>query len=99
MKFEDRLGALEGIVEKLEAAEIPLEEALSLFEKGIGLVRELTAELDGVERKLEVLTRGSAGEPELRPMEESKLTAKAVSTEGGRATRGSEGSSARDRES
>jgi exodeoxyribonuclease VII small subunit len=72
MKFEDRLSDLEGIVEKLEAAEIPLEEALSLFEKGIGLVRELTAELDGVERKIEVLTRGSTGEPELRPMEEPK---------------------------
>jgi exodeoxyribonuclease VII small subunit len=72
MKFEDRLSDLEGIVEKLEAAEIPLEEALSLFEKGIGLVRELTAELDGVERKIEVLTRSSAGDPELRPMEEPK---------------------------
>jgi len=72
MKFENRLSDLEGIVEKLEAAEIPLEEALSLFEKGIGLVRELTAELDGVERKIEVLTRGSGGELELRPMEEPK---------------------------
>jgi len=72
MKFEDGLGDLEGIVEKLEAAEIPLEEALALFEKGIGLVRALTAELDGVERKLEVLTRGADGEPELRPLEEQK---------------------------
>ena len=72
MKFEDGLGDLEGIVEKLEAAEIPLEEALALFEKGIGLVRALTAELDGVERKLEVLTRGTDGEPELRPLEEQK---------------------------
>ncbi|HUE38846.1 MAG TPA: exodeoxyribonuclease VII small subunit [Candidatus Binatia bacterium] len=72
MKFEERLGDLEAIVEKLEAAEIPLEEALALFEKGVGLVRELTTRLDEVERKLEVLTRNAAGEPVLREMEDPK---------------------------
>ena len=72
MKFEDRLGDLEGIVEKLEGAELPLEEALALFEKGIGLVRELSTRLDEVERKLEVLTRNASGEPELHEMDEPK---------------------------
>ena len=72
MKFEERLGDLEAIVEKLEAAEIPLEEALALFEKGVGLVRELTTRLDEVERKLEVLTRNAAGGPVLREMEDPK---------------------------
>jgi len=72
MKFEERLNDLESIVAKLEGAELPLEDALALFEKGIGLVRALTAQLDEVERKLEVLTRNAAGDPELREMEESK---------------------------
>ena len=72
MKFEERLGDLETIVDKLEAAEIPLEEALELFEKGIGLVRTLSTQLDEVERKLEVLTKNAAGEPVLREMEEPK---------------------------
>lgn len=72
MKFEERLGDLEAIVAKLEAAELPLEEALSLFEKGIALVRQLTTQLDEVERKLEVLTRNAAGEPVLREMEDPK---------------------------
>ena len=72
MKFEERLNDLESIVEKLEAAELPLEDALALFEKGIGLVRALTAQLDEVERKLEVLTRNAAGDPELREMVEPK---------------------------
>ena len=72
MKFEERLGDLEAIVEKLEAAELPLEEALALFEKGIALVRQLATQLDEVERKLEVLTRNAAGEPVLREMEEPK---------------------------
>jgi exodeoxyribonuclease VII small subunit len=72
MKFEERLNDLESIVEKLEAAELPLEDALALFEKGIGLVRALTAQLDEVERKLEVLTRNAAGDPELREMEDPR---------------------------
>jgi exodeoxyribonuclease VII small subunit len=72
MKFEERLNDLESIVAKLEGAELPLEDALALFEKGIGLVRALTAQLDDVERKLEVLTRNAAGDPELREMEEPK---------------------------
>jgi exodeoxyribonuclease VII small subunit len=72
MKFEERLNDLESIVAKLEGAELPLEDALALFEKGIGLVRALTAQLDEVERKLEVLTRNAAGDPELREMEEPK---------------------------
>jgi exodeoxyribonuclease VII small subunit len=72
MKFENGLNDLEQIVERLEAAELPLEEALALFEKGIGLVRELSKHLDEVERKLEVLTRNASGEAELRPMEEPK---------------------------
>jgi exodeoxyribonuclease VII small subunit len=72
MKFEEGLGDLEGIVERLESTELPLEEALGLFEKGIGLVRELAKQLEDVERKLEVLTRNAAGNPELRPMEEPK---------------------------
>lgn len=72
MKFEDGLSDLEGIVERLETAELPLEDALALFEKGIGLVRELSKRLDEVERKLEVLTRNAGGEMELREMEEPK---------------------------
>jgi exodeoxyribonuclease VII small subunit len=72
MKFEERLSELEGIVEKLEGVELPLEEALALFERGIGLVRALAAQLDEVEKKLEVLTRNAAGEPELRATEELK---------------------------
>jgi exodeoxyribonuclease VII small subunit len=72
MKFEERLGDLEGIVEKLEGADLPLEEALGLFEKGIGLVRALSVQLDEIEKRLEVLTRNAAGEPELRVMEDPK---------------------------
>ncbi len=72
MKFEERLGDLEAIVAKLEGSELPLEEALALFEKGVGLVRELSKQLDEVERRLEVLVRGVEGGVELQELEEPK---------------------------
>ena len=70
MKFEERIADLETIVEKLEHAELPLEDALGLFEKGVGLVRELSQELESVERRLEVLVRTPSGELETREIEE-----------------------------
>lgn len=69
MKFEQRLADLEQIVERLEGAELPLEEALELFEKGVGLVRELGRQLDEVERRLEMLVRTADGDLEVRDLE------------------------------
>ena len=66
MKFEERLADLEGIVEKIEGEELPLEDALELFEKGVALVRDLTKQLDDVERRLEVLIRTDEGGLETR---------------------------------
>jgi exodeoxyribonuclease VII small subunit len=70
MKFEEKLAELEKVVESLEGGELALEEALSLFERGIGLTRDLARQLDEVERKLEVLVRGADGSLERREMEE-----------------------------
>lgn len=70
MKFEEKLAELERVVESLEAGDLPLEEALALFERGIGLTRELARQLDDVEKKLEVLVRGPDGALERRDLEE-----------------------------
>src|SRR5439155_427292 len=40
-RFEDALAELEGLVQRLEKGELPLEESLAVFERGIGLVRSL----------------------------------------------------------
>ena len=66
VKFEERLAELEVVVESLERGDLPLEEALALFERGVGLTRELSRQLDEVERKLEVLVRGADGTLETR---------------------------------
>jgi len=66
--FEEMLKDLEAIVDRLESGTLSLENSLAAFEQGVGLVRELTAKLDDVERRVEVLTRED-GESGLRVRE------------------------------
>ncbi len=54
-RFEDILGRLRGIVEKLEGGNLPLEESLRAFEEGMELCRRGTVILDGAEKKVETL--------------------------------------------
>jgi exodeoxyribonuclease VII small subunit len=54
-KFEDALEKLEDIVKKMEAGDIPLDEALKSFEEGIRLIRFCSAKLEETERRVEVL--------------------------------------------
>ncbi|MBA7654408.1 Exodeoxyribonuclease 7 small subunit [subsurface metagenome] len=53
--FEERLNRLEELSEKLKTGNVPLEEAVSLFEEGIKLARDLEKELSKIERKVEIL--------------------------------------------
>ena len=61
--FEEAVKGLEGIVQSLEDGELPLEEALSLFEEGIRLTRVCSQRLDHAEKRIEILTRDDKGEP------------------------------------
>lgn len=53
--FEDKLQALEALVEKMEDGELNLEDSLKHFEQGIGLARECQTALKNAEQKVEVL--------------------------------------------
>lgn len=53
--FEAGIDKLEQIVKALEQRDISLENALSLFKDGIGLVQLCTGLLDQAEREMEVL--------------------------------------------
>ena len=59
--FEKSLEKLEEIVGQLESGEKGLEESLSLFEKGVGLSKQLSTRLDEVKHKVEVLTKQGKG--------------------------------------
>ncbi|HUG39071.1 MAG TPA: exodeoxyribonuclease VII small subunit [Longimicrobiales bacterium] len=53
--LEERLARLEAIVERLEHEDLELEEALALFEEGIGHVREANAALERTRLRVETL--------------------------------------------
>ena len=55
--FEKSLTELEELVEKLEAGDLPLEDALKSFERGIGLTRECQGALDAAQTRVEILLK------------------------------------------
>ena len=61
-RFEDELAELERVVEQIDSGELPLEESIAAFERGVGLVRTLNHKLDEVDRRVEVLIRTGSGE-------------------------------------
>jgi len=56
-KFEDCLQKLETIVTQLEKGDVPLENALKLFEEGIQLSNSCRKELEEAEGKVEILLK------------------------------------------
>jgi exodeoxyribonuclease VII small subunit len=71
-RFEEALAELEGIVQRLEKGELPLEDSLAAFERGIALVRSLSQRLGEVEQRVEVLLKSEAGKLLLRPAPEGE---------------------------
>lgn len=51
-KFEENLADLEAIVQKLENGDVALEEAISEFQKGMQLSKDLQKTLDQAEKTL-----------------------------------------------
>jgi len=67
--FEDALSQLEALVARLEAGDLPLEEALCAFEEGVRLTRLCSARLEDAERRVHLLTRSPEGEESEVPFE------------------------------
>ena len=59
--FEAAMRDLEEIVERLEHGDLPLEESLKAFERGIMLTRNCQTALKDAEQKVEILLK-KAGE-------------------------------------
>ena len=68
--FEQALAELEGLVERLEHGDLPLDEALKAFERGVGLTRLCQASLEAAQQKVEILLKRGA-RTEIEPFEES----------------------------
>jgi len=59
--FENALSRLEAIVGQLEKGELPLEQALQLFEEGMNISRFCNDKLSEAERKVEILMKNKEG--------------------------------------
>lgn len=62
LTFETALKNLEQVVDLLEKGDLPLEEALKEFEKGVKLARFCTRKLNEVEGKVNLLIEKGGGE-------------------------------------
>jgi exodeoxyribonuclease VII small subunit len=60
-RFEDLLGRLRGLVDRLEGGNLPLEDSLRAFEEGMELCRRGALILDGAEKKVETLLGAANG--------------------------------------
>lgn len=63
--FEDNLQDLEGIVTKLENGDVPLEEAIAEFQKGMQLSKELQKTLAQAEETLVKVMQADGSEKEM----------------------------------
>ena len=69
--FESALAELEQRVKRLEGGELPLEEALALFEQGVALAQRCHEQLEAAEQRVSQLVRGSRG-IEDRPVQDGE---------------------------
>jgi exodeoxyribonuclease VII small subunit len=66
--FEDSLADLERMVRELEDGRLGLDDALTRYERGVGLVKQCYSQLQQAEQRILVLTgMGEEGQPTLQP--------------------------------
>jgi exodeoxyribonuclease VII small subunit len=66
LDFEQALRELESVVERLERGDLPLEEALRVFERGVDLTRQCQGALKSAQQRVDALMKRN-GELEPEP--------------------------------
>jgi exodeoxyribonuclease VII small subunit len=67
--FEDKLTALESVVERLERGELSLDESVRLFEEGVRLSNACKLELEKAEGRVQVLIETEGGGVQVAEMD------------------------------
>jgi len=71
LSFEDSYTRLELVIQKLEAGDLGLEEAVDLYEEGVRLAKHCGQQLDNAEMKVTQLSSGITGQVDETPFEEN----------------------------
>ncbi len=73
--FEQAMKRLEEIVEQMESGDLPLEDLIVRYEEGMKLVRVCQERLASAEKRIEIITRNSAGQPVVQEFEPAAAAA------------------------
>jgi exodeoxyribonuclease VII small subunit len=57
MSFEEAIKELGGIVQKIEQGEIPLQDSLEQYEKGMALIKHCKSILEKAEKRIEKISK------------------------------------------
>ncbi len=74
LSFEEALKKLEGLVETMEAEELPLETLLAKYEEGAQLAKLCQDKLAEAELKIQQLEKTAGGELKLKPLPATELS-------------------------
>ena len=64
LTFEQAIGQLKEIVSKIEQGEIPLQDSLEQYEKGMALIKHCRGILQKAEKRIEKISGEEPPEPE-----------------------------------
>lgn len=72
MSFEDALRSLEEVVRRLESGEVPLDDSITLYERGEALRKHCQARLDAAQARIERIVAADDGSAAgVRPFDEA----------------------------
>jgi exodeoxyribonuclease VII small subunit len=69
LNFEQAMSELESLVRRLEEGRLPLEEAITSYEKGMQLKAVCEKKLSEAKLRVDKIVQGSQGSPELQPFD------------------------------
>ena len=70
LSFEQAMEELEQVIDRLDSGELGLEQALNFYEKGIELGKRCEKLLKEAELRVQKLSEGEGGNPQVAPLEE-----------------------------
>jgi len=70
LSFEQAIKELTGIVEKIEQGEIPLQDSLAQYEKGMALIKHCRSILQKAEQRIEKISKEEKTEDRKQTIDE-----------------------------